>query len=103
MDTQKEKLKEYASLKAQIALLEDKIDLLKPEVEVIVTDINPVDGIVETDFGVFTMVSKRKYAYTDKVISAEEKLKELKKQEEATGEAHYEVSRYLKFSSTSIN
>jgi archaellum component FlaC len=103
MEENKIKLQEYAGLKAQVAVLEDKIEQLKPEVEQIVVDINPVDGVVETDYGVFSIVSKRKYNYSSAVVDLEKELKEKKKEQEATGEATYEETRYLKFNSANIS
>lgn len=99
----KEKLIKYASLKQQMTHLEDELDKLKPEVEAIVLEANPVDGIVEVDdIGTFTIVKKRKYTYSERIVSAETALKEAKKEEEARGTAPYEESRYVKFNSINI-
>jgi hypothetical protein len=102
MDTQKDLLAEYASLKKQVSLLEDRLDEIKPAVEEAVIALNPTDMIVETDFGTFTMVGKRKYEYTQDVVEREESLKQVKKEEEATGRATYTETKYLKFSSSNI-
>lgn len=92
---QKETLQKYANLKAQIKLLTAEMDGLKETVSGIVTELNPTDGIVETEFGTFTMVPKRKYTYSEETVSLEEKVKELKADEEATGVATYVVNPYL--------
>lgn len=102
MDTQKDLLAEYASLKKQVSLLEDRLDEIKPAVEEAVITLNPTDMIVETDFGTFTMVGKRKYAYSSEVTEKEEILTQEKKFEEATGRATYTETKYLKFNSTNI-
>lgn len=105
METVEEKkviLKQYASLKEQIKSLEDQLDILKPTVELIVIELNPVDKTVETDFGSFTMIPKRKYTYSDGVQLAEKSLKETKKNEEATGVATYTEAPYLLFKSSIV-
>jgi len=102
MEQQKETLRRYASLKEQIKQLENQVEMLKPEVELIVVELNPTDKTVETDFGSFTMVPKRKYTYSDGVQLAEKSLKETKKNEEATGVATYTEAPYLLFKSSIV-
>jgi len=94
---EKEKFIEYANLKSQIKVLENKIDELKPFIVELVLKMNPQDKTVETELGTFTMVPKRKYTYSVIVDQKESELKEAKKVEEATGIAKYEESEYLKF------
>lgn len=103
IEQKKATLKQYASLKAQIAQLEDQVDMLKPEVEVIIVEINPTDNIVEAEWGTFSLVPKRKYTYTEDTQNAEKLLKERKKEEEATGAATYEVQPYVLFKASTIN
>ena len=102
MDEKKDKLLKYAAIKQQIKSLEDKAEELKEEVVAIVLEMNPTDKTVETDVGTFVMVQKRKYNYSEDVITKEEELKQLKTEEEAKGIAEYTVSEYLKFNSASI-
>lgn len=103
IEQQKATLKHYASLKAQIAQLEDQIDMIRPEVEVIITEINPTDNIVESEWGTFSLVPKRKYEYTEDTKEAEKALKNRKAKEEATGEATYTVNPYVLFKASTIN
>ena len=102
IEEQKATLKQYASLKEQIKQLENQVEMLKPEVELIVVELNPTDKTVETDFGSFTMVPKRKYTYSEGVQLAEKSLKETKKNEEATGVATYTDVPYLLFKSSIV-
>ena len=102
MDEKKDKLLKYAAIKQQIKSLEDKAEELKEEVVAIVLEMNPTDKTVETDVGTLVMVQKRKYNYSEDVITKEEELKQLKTEEEAKGIAEYTVSEYLKFNSSSI-
>jgi hypothetical protein len=92
---QKETLQKYANLKAQIKLLTAEMDGLKETVSEIVTELNPTDGIVETEFGTFTMVPKRKYEYSKYVQSLKKTLDEWTADEEATGVATYVINPYL--------
>lgn len=99
----KETLIEYAALKVQKALLEDKIEAMQPEVERIVIETNPTDKTVEVEgIGTFTMVSKRKYIYPAYVLEKEEAFKEAKKEAEAKGDAQATETTYLKFNSANI-
>ncbi len=104
MEEKKARLLEYAGLKARISELEDIIDGMKPEIESIISSINPADGIVEyPEVGTFSMASRRKYSYTPPVGILEKRLKDMKKEEEATGAASYEETRYVLFKSSTIN
>lgn len=99
----KEKLIKYAAIKQQMSHLEDELDKLKPEVEAIVLEANPVDGIVEVDeVGTFTLIKRRKYTYSENVTSMENALKEAKQAEEARGTAPYEEMCFVKFNSVNI-
>ncbi len=104
MEEKKSKLIEYASLKAQASRIEDAIEMMKPEIELIVSEINPADNCVEvSDVGTFSLACRRKYSYTPPVGILEKRLKDMKKEEEATGAASYEETRYLLFKSSVIN
>jgi len=98
MDTQA-KIAKYADIKAQIAALEAEADVLKPEIISIVDELNPTDHEIETDFGKFSVVQKRKYTYSIETQAKETDLKSAKKEEEAKGIAPYEIQPYLKFTS----
>ena len=97
MDEKKDKLRAYAALKAQISSLEDQLDKLKPEICQIVEEANPIDKTIETEWGNFEMVQKRKYIYPQDILDLEAGVKEKKKEAEATGEAEFEINPYLKF------
>jgi hypothetical protein len=98
----KEQLERYASIKRQIAALEEEADLLRPSIVNAMLDtesekINLVgeDGVTIT--GSFTLEKKRSWEFSDSVTEAEEGLKELKAEEKATGVATYTEAPILKF------
>lgn len=94
----KEKLQEYADLKTLIKQAETKIKELKPEVDKILIELNPADdNKVETDFGTFCRVQKRKYKYSTEVEVLSDKIKEMKETEEQTGKAEYTIEPYILF------
>lgn len=103
MEDIKTKLQEYANLKLQIANLEQKVEDMKPEIVAAVEQLNPEDHVVETDYGVFSMVAKRKYTYPEEIVAAEASVKELKKEAEAKGTATYVENPYLLFKPANIN
>lgn len=102
MENKQEILKRYAEIKAEISALETLIDEMKPDIVQIVEAANPEDHEVVTDFGTFTVVQKRKYTYTPDVIKKEEEVKQLKKEQEAKGEAEYTILPYLMFKAGTI-
>jgi archaellum component FlaC len=102
IEEQKAALKQYASLKEQIKQLENQVEMLKPEVELIVVELNPTDKTIETDFGSFTMVPKRKYTYSEGLQLLEKTVKDTKKEEEATGVATYTETPYLLYKSSIV-
>lgn len=94
----KEKLQEYADLKSVIKQAENKIKELKPEIDKILVELNPEDdNKVETDFGTFSRVPKRKYKYSTEVEVLSDKVKEMKETEEQTGTAEYTIEPYILF------
>lgn len=93
----KEILQKYAEIKQKISAYEEEADLLRGDVMDAIQRINPTDGIVESEFGSFVIVQKRKYEYSDTIKDIENNLKQAKKEAEAKGEATYVVQPYLKF------
>ena len=99
MQDKKNILEKYANLKALEKQTAEELKFMKPEVEAIILDINPNDDSkVETEFGVFSMVPKRTYRYSEDVTTLQDKLDEMKETEEQTGKAEYVIKPYLKFS-----
>ena len=76
-------IKEYESLKLQIAELEKKADALKPA---ILSELE-LGTKIESDYGTLTVQSRSKWEFSDMVKSMEDRLKEQKKTEMASGEA----------------
>lgn len=99
MSDQIDMLRKYATIKQEIKRLETEEDEMKPLISDLVLELNPDDRTVATDFGVFTIVPKRKYSYSDDIIQAEEDVKTLKKEAEAKGTAAFVEQPYLKFTS----
>jgi len=95
-------LQVYSSLKANKDMLEDKIDELKPQIMAIIDEANPDEHEVQTEFGTFVNVQKRVYTYSDEVKKMEERVKEMKTEEEARGTAPYEIKPYMKFTSKNV-
>lgn len=93
----KQQLEKYAEIKAIIAKYEAELEELKPAIIQVVEEMNPADKTVETDFGTFSMVSKRKYTYPAEIEAAETALKQSKKEAEAKGTAPYVENPYLLF------
>jgi hypothetical protein len=99
MDTEalKAKMLEYGKAKIQIKHLEDRLEELKPEIVGGIRVVAPDDGIVDTDFGIFTLSEKRTYVYSEEVETLTKRLKALKKDQEATGEATYVTNPSIRF------
>jgi hypothetical protein len=94
----KEILFKYAEIKRLIGEYEEQLKELKPQVQEVILKINPDDDSkVETDFGTFSLVQKRKYTYSTETQVLEDKLKEVKETEEQTGKATYSINPYLLF------
>lgn len=89
----KQKLAQYAALKTQIKTLEKELDLLKEPVMEMLGD----NDEIQTDFGTFTKVNKRKYSYPSEIAIMEDIVKEKKKEAEATGTATYTENPYILF------
>ena len=88
------KQQEYAEVKAQIKELTDKESVLKQE---IIEDMES-KGLSkdETEFGTFSIASKKTYTYSDKVNDLAEKVKIAKHKEEQKGIATIKTdTRYM--------
>lgn len=57
----------------------------------------------ETAYGIFSVASKKKWTYTDRVKELEEKVKLQKVKEEKHGDATVEIGHYLKFTKNEDN
>jgi len=86
---------EYASLDAQIAVLEAKKDQLRPLILKQMVD-NGQEKI-ETAVGKFSITRLKKWVYPEKVLEIGEKFKEAKAKSESTGEATYTEQESLRF------
>jgi len=83
------KYEEYAKLKAQIKIATDKAKELEAE---LILELDGMDGNkLMTDHATFSLVGKKKYKYTDKLLEKEQLVKDqiklMKKKEEIGGEA----------------
>ena len=74
---------DYEVHKANIKVAEEKLKELKP----ILMEAIPDGKEIEGENGFFKIQNRSKYEYTDKVKQYEKNLKQLKKDEEATGDA----------------
>ena len=76
-------IKQYETLKIQIAKLEKEADLLKPAILAEVT----LGTKIESEYGTLTVQSRSQWEYSETVKSMEERLKAQKKEEMASGDA----------------
>lgn len=92
-------LKQYAALKILLRQTEETLDTLQPEVLKEVKDfIEANDGkLPEVDGGVFTIVQRKLWKYTERVTELELDLKNQKHEEQARGEAEVEVKETVMF------
>ncbi len=97
LEETKQTLQKYAELKSLIKQYGTEVENLAPLVKEAILALNPNDdNKVDTQFGTFSMVQKRKYRYSTDVEVLTDKLKEMKKTEEQTS-AEYSVEPYLLF------
>jgi len=91
----KELFKQYADVKNEIKRLSDIAKGIELQVreEMIKEDKTKA----EAEFGTFSLVTRKKYTYTDKVKEAEKSVKEMKKEEEKSGLATVEESQSITF------
>lgn len=89
------KYKQYADIKLQIRFLEERAEELNKEIVADMQD-NKVEK-VETEFGKFTICTKKTWKFSPKVKSLEEKVKLAKIDEQERGIAKAEESNYLLF------
>ncbi len=93
----KSKLELYASYKTAVAEYEAKMNELKPEI-IEMMEKEEAEK-VNTDFGTFTLMQNRKWAFSEEVESVRIELKEKETKEKADGTATYEETPVLKFTS----
>lgn len=88
---------EYYELDSQIKSLEERKDKLRKEILFGMKE----DGKdkLEEDFGKFSIMSVRRFSYTENVIKAQENVKIMKKAEESMGLATVKVFDTLRFTS----
>lgn len=91
----KPRLELYASYKIEAAILEKKMEELKPLIieEMIANEAEKVN----TDWGAFTLQQNRKWTFSDEVEGIRTELKDKEAKEKATGTATYEETPILKF------
>ncbi len=93
-------LEEYASVQAEIDALELKKSQLRPFImEKMISD--GVDKI-EFALGKFSVTPLKRWKYSDKVTEMTEELKARKAKEESTGEASYDETPSLRFTSNKL-
>lgn len=90
-------LKKYATLRAKIEVLQNEESELKAQ---ILEDLQKqkLDKVV-SDYGKFTVASRKSYKYSQKVIDLEEKVKIAKDKEVLKGIAKESITNYLVFKS----
>lgn len=91
---------EYAVLESQIAALEAKKDQLRPSILKKMIE----DGMtkVDTAVGKFSVTKRKTWTYPEEVNELGEEFKAAKAKAESTGEATYEESDSLRFTSAKL-
>lgn len=88
----------YGQLKQQIALLNNELEFLQEEVfkrvKAIAGDENKA---VDTPYGTYIIAQKKNWTYSPMVAELEQRAKDRKKTEQATGEATFETEEQLRF------
>ena len=90
-EEQKAVLLRYEEAKLKIKEYEAVVDELKPEVLKLIPD----DANVQTERGHFFIQKKARWKYTEATLAKEAEVKQLKKDEEAKGDATAEYSSIL--------
>ena len=88
-------VKKYVKIKEQIKKLEDQKEELETSImdEIDSSGGHPIVG----PFGSIQLMSRTTYEYSDNVKAMEERVKDIKRKEEATGQAFIKTSsRYLR-------
>ncbi len=93
----KELFQKYSQLKNTIKELQEEVNVLEPELMNEMKESGAEK--VESDFGLFTIVPRKAYQYSDVVKSMETVLKDKKKEEEKNGVAQVSINTSLRYTS----
>lgn len=91
---------EYAVLEAKIKDLKNQQDSMR--VKILEEMVNNEEKKIDTPFGSFSVSMRKTWTYTEKVEKAEEEFKALKAKEESCGDATFEETPSLRFTSAKI-
>ena len=83
----------YAQLKRQITLLEDQMKELQPQVTEELKKLP--DAKLKTPFGMFNIMRRAKWSYSEAVQQIEDQLKSQQKAEQESGTAKAEYTEYV--------
>lgn len=92
----KELLVQYAQLKIQEKELQSKIKELAPQILKSIDD-SGADKVELSEYGSFSLVTTKKWKYSEAVKTAETVLEQLQEKEKADGTATFEENKQLKF------
>ena len=95
MQLNKELFARYADIKNKIKELEAEADVLAPDILAMVASTE--ERKVEADFGVFSIMTRKAYKYTEPTVAMANELKRRQEEEVATGEATFTESNFIKF------
>lgn len=91
----KELFKQYADLKIKEKVIQEQLDEIKPA---LINDIEASGADkIESTFGIFTLVSMKKWKFSPAVENAKKTLDELQANEKADGTATFEENKQLKY------
>lgn len=97
----KKLFKQYAELKAARDELDEKMSKINGKILEALVDAR-MDRY-NAEFGVFSVVPRKTWKYSDKVNQTEVKLKQLKEKEQESGVAQFEESQSLRFTPSKDN
>ena len=91
----KQKFERYATLKSEMKILEEEIKKLAPEILEMVDTTK--EKRVESDFGIFSVTTRRNWKFTHAVTAIEEEVDRMKEEEIATGKAKATETKSVRF------
>ncbi len=97
MEINKELFKKYAEIKAEIKRLEEEAKMIAPTIMEMVDSTD--EKRIESDFGKFSVTTKKTWKYSEIVNDMAAKLKIQQDNEVATGKATFTESRSVRFDS----
>jgi nucleoid DNA-binding protein len=97
MEINKDLFVKYAEIKTKIKELEEEAKMIAPTIMEMIDSTE--EGRIESDFGKFSVMSRKSYKYSEPTVALANELKRRQEEEVATGEAKFTESRSVRFDS----